>query len=362
MWRLLAVLLSVAFAQAGYAQTTDCNAVLQNGTYKYSQFASNSYYQQILYSQFLRTTFQSSKTEKGIGIDVPVGKAVMGSLDYDEAAFMAKQESLRDTRFSQVTAINSTQTMLASGDGDILKAWLGCVYSKRGSLAAYFEPRTSTLATLVVQWLPGDGPISEAKLSQNVNIIGADPSFKLPDCLKANKKIKQGVGCRVSVPIKDAWTPLTVDVNSYQGNAGAFVPARIKLVSERLPVQVPPYYLELFRLGTITTPDKVFTMDPADQAAGWVIDPSSVRSSVGKNFDNGRSGTNWCAGPTQTVGFHQIAYRFRSNTAKSGGDGWTIGCTMTVTAERIRDRWVADEIAKLPPPSLDYIPAGSSVG
>lgn len=333
------------------AQVNDCNSVLQNGTFKYSQFSSNSFFQQIIYSRFIESTYASSKSDRGIGIDIPIGEAVIGHGNYSEAEYNAKKASIQDEHFSKITSVNYTSSMISSGDGDILKAWNACIAQNAGGLTVRIIPLTATKVLVDLRWLP-QGTRYRTRLASDVKLDGVNSLADVsePACFRRKTWITQGRGCQSSVTLKDAWTPLVITVNATDGSAYAFAPARITLKNERAPLSVPNYTVELKRQGERTEAERSYQLPGDLRLAGWVIDPASVRGAVAKTFDNGRSGTNYCAGPKTRPQLYTIAYTFNSRSQKSGGDGWTIGCRMTVQGEMMRGRWVTDETERLPPP------------
>lgn len=347
----LAGLVGAVLAVPAFAQPADCNAVLANGAFKYASLSSNSYFQQVLYSRFLESTYQSSKSDRGIGIDIPIGEAVMGRGSYSEAEYEAKKKSIEDVRFSQITSANYTQTVVSSGDGEVLEAWTKCIVQGGGGLQVRLTPLTATKVLVDMRWLPQGNKFRTA-LASDVRLEGINLARDVsePSCFRRGKRIVQGVGCRATVTLKDAWTPLPITVNATDGAADAFIPARIKLKDEREPLVVPAYYREFKRDGVVTAPERQFSLSAEQRGYGWVIDPGSVRGAVSKVFDNGSSGTNYCKRPSTAVQLYSIAYTFESRSAEHGHDGWTIGCQMIVQGQMMRSRGVADEAERLPPP------------
>jgi len=85
-----------------YAQDR-CNDVLQNGTFQTSRFLDSSYFQQIVWSKFLRSSFQSSKTDRSGGLSVPVGELFLGA-NYSEEQYNSKKSQMQSEYFNQITA------------------------------------------------------------------------------------------------------------------------------------------------------------------------------------------------------------------------------------------------------------------
>jgi hypothetical protein len=76
-----------AASSTAYAQD-QCSDVLRNGTFQTANYRDNSYFQQIIYSRFVRSTYESSKTDRAGGFNIPVGEIVLGANysrgDYDQ--------------------------------------------------------------------------------------------------------------------------------------------------------------------------------------------------------------------------------------------------------------------------------------
>ena len=346
------VLATVVLTVAGTAsaQTSECNAVLRNGAFKHSSYINNSYYQQIVFSRFLSSTYETSKTDTSLGGGIPIGEAVMGSLNYDESAYNAKKASIDSTHLVTITQTNETQTMLSSGDGDILKAWTNCIQQKCG-LAVRFELRNARMATIYIDW-HGQARTYTTKLTQPVALPGIDmKSVSDPSCFRKGKKIEQGVGCRSTITLPDAFTPLNITVSAKDGSADAYLPARLKLINERSALQIPTWTHRYFRNGQNVAMNS-FDLDHPSVQDKWAIDPRSITGTVTRDWDEGRSNTNWCASPEFKSTGQQIIMNYKYNSATQGGDGKPFECSMKVFGEKMRTRWVADEEVRPSPPSI----------
>ncbi|MDO9431125.1 MAG: hypothetical protein Q7T84_07470 [Phenylobacterium sp.] len=265
--RIALPVIGIALSAGGVAtaQVNDCNAVLRGGTFSYSMMRNNSYYQQIVYTRFLQSTYESSKTDQSLGAGIPLGEMVMGTLSYDQSAYEAKKASIDSTNFQRITQINETQTVLVSGDSAVLNAWTNCIKNGAGGLAVRFELRNAQLATLIIDWFP-QGNKYKTKLSSNITIPGVDlRASSDPSCFKKGKKIVQAVGCRSNITLPDAWTPAAVTIAATDGAADAYLPPRIRLITETEPLPPITWYKEYFRNGRSTTSPQTWLLPQAER-------------------------------------------------------------------------------------------------
>ncbi|WP_242116814.1 hypothetical protein [Sphingomonas lacusdianchii] len=342
----ISVTLACLYAATAKAEPDQCKDVLRNGTFRYEEYKSNSYFQQILYSRFLESTFENSKTDTSLGIGVPIGKAVMGSLNYGKDEYEAMRRSVERTNFQKIERINELSTMLYSGDQGILDAWSECIKKFGGGVSVRFDPLTYNTVRLVVEYL-SQGVQHKAKLSAPIIIGNIDPKRTTnPYCLKKGAIITAGSPCRTTITLPDAWTTLSVDVNAIQGSASAFLPSRIRLVEHRQRVPVESLSGEYFRRGNVREAS-VFNLTSEQAKEGWMLDASTATHAVGKVFDNGRN-NNSCYESFISVRPYSAEYGYNVISHTRGHGGWTVGCRGTYYLEMFRRVWEPDKTLRPP--------------
>lgn len=342
---LVGTFAACSLASAAHAEPDQCKDVLINGTFQYSAYKNNTYFLQILYSRFVSSTFESSKSDTSLGMGIPLGEAVMGSLNYDQDQYNAMKRSIDQTKFKRVEMRNELSTMLSSGDPGVLSAWTQCIVKHGGGLSVRFEPLSARQARVVIEY-NSQGTQHWARLASHVAIKGiATEHISNPECFKRKRKIVAGSPCRSTINLPDAVTPLSIDVNAEQGSASAFLPARIRLVEQRERVPVDELYGEYFRRGNVREV-RSHSISPDDQKAGWMLASANSRHSVGKVFDNGRN-NNSCYDSFANVSPYAVEYGYNVVSHTRGHGGWTVGCRGTYYVERFRRVWEPDENSPL---------------
>lgn len=142
----------------------------------------------------MKSTYQSSRTDRGGGFGVPIGEIVLGS-NYTEAQYNAKKSEIQSEYFNQVNASREIDIALMSGDDAILEAWTDCMRAKGGGITARFDPVSPTEVFMHVEYF-NQGPVNQDRLREDVVLPAGVTVVAGRDCLK--KKNAMTTACRVS--------------------------------------------------------------------------------------------------------------------------------------------------------------------
>lgn len=182
---------SPAFAQDA------CNDVLKEGPYSYQTYRDDSSFNQIIWSRFLKSSYESSKIDRSAGFGVPVGEIVLGG-NYSEADYNAKKAQIEAVYFNQVTATREIDVALMSGDEEVLKAWTSCMQDRGGGMTVRFEPLSPTDVFMIVEYF-NQGNRNSDKLARDVTLPQGVVAAAGGHCLRRNKRIVNGKSCTATL-------------------------------------------------------------------------------------------------------------------------------------------------------------------
>jgi hypothetical protein len=324
-------------ATVTYAQGVDCSAVLRDGVFQQSRYRENNYFQQIVYSRFLESTYQISKEDRSAGFGVPVGEIVLGG-DYSEAEFNEKKLQIEREYFSQITRTRDIDVALSSGDPEVIGAWRACVTKAGGGLTMRFDAAAPSEIFGYIEYLP-QGVQNRARLTSNVTI---DAGFKVIDtegCLRRGKTIVAGNACRFRLAADDQKKPLLAVVNTNVASAQAFLPARIIRVRDIKPYPVSGSdQLNTTAFRTTKNPTNTINLAEQEIKDGWRFDPATARANLYRIYGGGMNG---CNNSWSKPGAFTFSYGFTIWGHSRGNDrNWSMQCAMDVGILVIRDRWV----------------------
>jgi len=339
----VALALSV-FSSAAHADASKCSDILAQGVFQTTQIRDNSYFQQIIYSRFARSSYQSSSSDRGGGFGIPVGEIVLGG-NYSEATFRRKQEEIQSTYLNQINQSREIDVALASGDPTIINAWSECMRN-RGGLNLRFEPAGTTDIFAYLEWFPV-GNQASTKLTSNVVFPAEITIVSGKDCFKKGKKIGIGNACRALLRSSSSKKPVAVAVNSTNDSTQAFLPARIAKIRDvvRHPGSSTRALLtEGFR--NYLQPTGSLDLTDAQLKEGWTIDHNTATARLYVVSTHG--GMNACTYDWRTPEPHRFSFGFTIWGHTRGNDrNRHIWCAMDVSALMWRDRWVGiDELSK----------------
>ncbi|MEG3791247.1 hypothetical protein V1318_14045 [Lysobacter sp. CCNWLW3] len=347
MHRLLRAIISIAFLAimtAPAAAQDLCNDVLKDGPYAYQQYKDDSYFNQIVWSRFLKSTYHSSRTDTAGGFGVPVGEVVLGG-NYSEEQYKAKKAQIQSEYFNEITSTREIDIALMSGDESILSAWTACMKNRGGGLSVRFEPVSAVDVFMHIEYF-NQGINNETRIAKNVSLGEDVLATDQEGCLKKGYKLINGKSCIVRLKLKSALTRIIVTVESKHSTARAWLPARIQL--ERL---TKPYEFSqadrLYDWARKRTSNhaKYIELTPAQVAYGWTFDSSEART--GLRVVSVRNSRNKCHREWKQVTDTTFSYGYTIYAGnRDHGTSGHIACEMTPYILMRLSRWVPmrDEI------------------
>jgi hypothetical protein len=347
---------------AGFAANTPahaaCDDVLQNGTFQDVKYRQNDYFQQIIYSRFMRSTYESSKTDVSGGFGVPIGEAVMGKADYSQKEYNEKKSSLDRTYLNQITQSREIDVALASGDSVIVNAWKACML-QQGGPEIRFEAQSPTEVLATLEFF--SAPNTSTTLANDVPLPAGSTVTSGGECLKAGTILQARIGCAATIVLPSASTTLFVAVNTNNGPATAYLPRRMNLMDERRTFPFAancnlgktPSADDLSRcedrLWTYShrnsrSPRHTVDLSPELIAEGWRFDPASARVTVEYIDRISPSGMSWCYQPYSNPGMTSFEYGYDTIARTSGHDQVSqLWCMVNPSIDIIRTRWVPQD-------------------
>jgi hypothetical protein len=337
---IIAGLVCVFFGlSAGTASAQDqCRDILQNGTFQWSEYKENNYFQQIIYSRFLSSTYEQSKKDKALGFGVPVGEIVLGG-DYSEAQFEQKKAQLRKENFQQITRTQEVYAAVSSGDERIVGAWRDCMNS-RGGLSLRFEPVSPTEVFATLEWFPAGG-VTQTNLEEDISLTNGATFAQGATCFKKDRPIVASRPCQATITLPSALTTLAMTVNAVNGSARAFLPPRIRLKRDTQPYP----FTDADKMHTsikrnYAEPKKRIELSAEQIAEGWRFDPSSAKLELERIQV---LGTNYCKNEHKAADFFTFTYGFiiEGQTRGSSISKNTYAvCQVHPSIMMVRESWV----------------------
>lgn len=331
-----------ALAAMGFANSASsqdlCSSVLKDGTFQTQQYRDNSYFQQIIWSRFLKSTFQTAKTDREGGFGIPIGEIVLGG-NFSESDYNAKKESIRQEYFNQVTSSREIDVALSSGDEVIVGAWLECMRDSAGGLTVRFDPATSQEVFIIVQYFP-QGTRHQVRLPQNVAIPAGVEVLDGQNCFRRGTRFRAGNACRARVRIDRAERPVLFTVNADEASAQAFLPARVTLSRQSKPfdpARLPNLNTTAFRAAY--RPANTVVLTAEEIADGWRFDPATVQANLRMTYQ--AYWANRCEQGYATATPESLTYGFLIyGQSRNRGRNSSVICHIDVSALVRRDVWM----------------------
>jgi hypothetical protein len=324
----------VSTGQGAPAQADDrCSDVLKGGAFQRTDYRQRDYFQQIILARFVSASYADSRTNKDLGFGVPIGELVMGG-NYNEAEFEQRKAEIRRSLNVSTIASHELDVALTSGDPTIVEAWRDCM-SKKSGLSIRFEPFSSTQVTATIEWfappgLPTQRLSADFKVPQGITILSNG------GCFKKDTIFKDRVPCVVLLQLPDARTTLGIALMTEAGAASAFLPPRLKQITDRKPY---PFSDNKRRVATAgyagsKRPSIDIEVTQQDRRNGWRLDTASVRTDivVDNAVDNGV-----CRDPVWRADSYRAHFEY---TWLNNNDHQAQQCALLPSADLVRDRWV----------------------
>lgn len=314
-----------------------CRDILKEGVFQQSTFRENAFFQQIIYSRFLSSTYEQSKTDNAFGFGVPVGEMVLGG-NYSEQAYKEKKADIQRVFSNNTTAVREVDVALSTGDERVVSAWSNCMRTKGGGLSLRFEAVSPTEVVATLEWFPTAG-ITETVIDEPLVLPEGARITSGPRCVRTGKRLVASKPCYTTIRLPSATTTIVATIGSRNGSARAFLPPRIMLKRD-----VQRYVFT--KADSLVTFAKKQTLYPQHEVAlskkeideGWRFDPASWRITL----DNSLScGTNGSKDLQSEVTLYTVSYRFTVWAASTGPYRDCVGAgRVHPSIMLVRERWV----------------------
>ncbi len=320
-----------------------CGDVLANGTFKWAKVKDNSYFQQIVWSRFLRSTYQSSKTDKDAGFGVPIGEIVLGG-NYTEEQYKAKKDQIEEEYFNQINSSREIDVAMSSGDEEVLKAWSQCM-SNRGGLALSLEVVSPTKAFLTIQYYP-QGTRNSDKLDSNIKMPEGVQVTDGAKYLRKGALIVAGNPRTAVLTFPDASTTAEFVVNGKESSDKVWLPARLKRMRQTKSYNFGDEH-RLYgywhkQVGKIDTTVKITSKEIED---GWTFDPTTAQTNLQQRNANKAS-----VGPaffSVTPYTFYFGYSYNAPNRHGGGRDGGIEGFLNPHIIMQRDVWVPSDVKRV---------------
>lgn len=329
----------IVFALPGLAQDK-CSDVLVDGPFAYQNYKDDSYFNQIVWSRFLRTTYESSKTDRDAGFGVPIGEIVLGG-NYTQAQYDAKKKEIQKEYFKEINASREVSVALMSGDEEVLDAWTNCMRTRGGGISVRFEPLTPIDVFMHVEYY-NVGIVNEVKLLKDV-VLSSDVTVTAgADCLRKKKKYVNGKPCVAQLRLKSPLNYLPVVVDADNSVATAWLPRRLELLRVTEPYTFSPADRLYDRAHkTRRQHRRDINLSSQQMAQGWRFDPSTARTGLQVIYAYSSSIACHKEWSTATAASFSYGYEIwaKDRIRKDG----VIVCAMNPYIQMRRDIWVPQE-------------------
>lgn len=331
----------VGAAAQGQHPDDQCRDILRDGTLMHWTSSDNQFFKQLVYQQFMRSTYQESKRNKAFGLDVSVGEFVLGS-SYTEDEFKRKQGQLQTT-FSQETAYERrVDVAVSSGDEKIVEAWSKCMSDpNRGGLSVRLEPKSPREVNLFLEWhaLPG---VDAVKTIEAVSLPAGTVIRTGKECFRKGTSIGS-LGCQAQLTVKDALTTLDLMFRTDHGYATTYLARRLVLRHE------PKSYrfsrgdsLEIYKNeGFDGRPRRTIELSDSLVAEGFRFDPTTWSAPLNHYLNAGGPNSCWEDFRTATAYRLDYGYRMVRHPGHRRAQRYPIACRMEPSIKMFRDRWVS---------------------
>lgn len=340
------------------AAQQSCASVLAQGTFQTTKYRENDYFRRIIYSRFLQSTYQSSKTDKDAGFGVPVGEIVIGG-DYSEETYNTKKSQIDRTYLNDVTSTREIDFALSTGDSTIVNAWKACMKNAGGGPQIRLEVLSPTEARAVVSFFSATG--TRMRLTNDVDIPAGARVTNNRACLRRGTSVDAGTECIATITLPRAtttWSPAIRTQNN--GSAAAYLPARVTLTRESRPYHFVQGCEQFGRGGANdgseacranrewrwvhhgewnnthveTLPDELISQ-------GWTFDPKTASAPLVEIFRYSPSGMSWCRDARFSADTYHFSYGYYAIGRWKGNDrNAVVTCVMNPQINITRERFI----------------------
>lgn len=336
---MMGAFISAAWSGSAMAQS-QCSDVLKDGVFQTSNYRERNYFNQIIWSRFMKSTFETASSDTSLGFGVPVGEIVLGG-KFTRAEYDAKKASISNEYFNKISSSNELDIALTSGDPIILEKWSDCMQKQGGGLTIRFDPISSRQAFVNLQYYP-QGTRNRVRLSRNVVLPQGVSLVDGGKCFRRGTRIVAGNVCRARIEIDQAQRPVPLVVNANEASAQAFLPARVVLATQRRP-------LEQARLPNLNThawravyePSHTARLTAEEVGLGWRFEPKTAQALLTRTQQSHWANNCWMKHAIAT--FETFSYAFVIEGKSKKGDrarNGSVTCHVDASIMMTRDVWV----------------------
>lgn len=334
------IIITFGIQGTAYAQSR-CAEILSQGIFNYNSVSQNDYLNQIMWARFVRTNYESSRSDSSLGFGVPVGDIVLGG-NYTGSEHASALSTSERQYFNQITASREVDVALMSADPAIVSAWRDCMLDK-GGLTIRFETLSASSILMHIEFF-NVGPIVKDGLKETINLGDDVTVVQNRACIKKNYVHRVGVPCAVQLEIKNPLKVLTVALQGKQtGAATAFLAARIELLNQEKYFPFSEDDKMYRRGGNGTNSKRHETVKELPQSMineGWKFVPKSVHTGLviirkKTNKDNN------CHSEFANVTAHRLIYGYTMYAPDRTRRDGVIWCTLNPSIKLARSIWIA---------------------
>lgn len=177
--------------------------------------------------RFASLSYDETKHSSAIGLEGPVGDAVMGKANYSQDEYNQRKRQIEQTFSNEIRYFNEIDYAKASGDHEIISAWSQCM-NQNPRFSIDFVRNDNTNATITFQWHDAETNIFSTHLTQNI-VLGNRAVLQGQECLNTGREYKNGEPCPVTIALTGAKDSLSIVASTVNGMAQSYIPPRMKL-------------------------------------------------------------------------------------------------------------------------------------
>jgi hypothetical protein len=371
--KLLAAIVIAASSFAAPAYAEECKDILVDGTFRNVNWQEKSYYQNLLYARFASLSYDQSKTDMGLSAPVPIGKAVIGKLEYSQSEFYERKREIENTLFKQLTDSRELSVVMSSGDETIIGAWKDCISRRGGGLAVTVKPLTTTVAEVSVEYFAVRTDY-QTELAEDADLINDNGRLGPQDieiitnaaCLKKGAKLAHnGDPCVSRIKLRDAKTPVVIALRTANNQtAYRYLPPRLRPGTAEpkgyqftpncgpgsfpsdpegasrqfasFAPRCPDFLFRAAKRGTAAGAYTV-TLSPELLKEGWRFDSESASLSLQVPRGNGHRGSK-CSSKVESVS--QTDFKYSIDAWSPGNANMTIICYVAPSIMMRRETFI----------------------
>lgn len=324
---------------AGQVHAQDfCGDILKEGIYSYSSYKEDSYYNQIIWSRFMKSNYETSKTDQNGGFGVPIGKVVFNG-NYSKEEYEQKKSQIENQYFNNINSSREIDIALMSGDPEIIGAWKSCMQQRGGGISVRFEPTDPLNVFMTIQYF-NQGTKNKEKLAEKVELPKGVTVTSGEKCLKKGASYVSGKACIVQLKLDNPLTTMEVVVDGKNSSAKAWLPARIQLNKEVKPYPFDDKHkLHDWAHKRTTQHRTSIVLSEEEIKQGWSFDKDSAKADLIRITVNNTR--NRCHSTFIDVSSYRLSYGYTIYAGNRRRRDGHIECMMIPYILMRREVWTA---------------------